>query len=251
MIDVVAGYAYGYDEKQIRPFLKSLRGSGYAGRIVLFANGGAVKEAQKWDVQILPCPPVWVKPHSARFICLKDLLSTLHCEGVLLADTRDVIFQADVSLDLPSEGLHVFEEADCMTIGTCPYNSDWIRLGYGNEVLQALSDFPISCVGTVCGDYVSVMTYLELLVKEIKQLQPRTQKPQDQAAHNYLVRNTLKPTIWHNEVGEVYTVGYLPRESVRVKGDMIMSASGWVPAVIHQWDRHQNLSALIEGLYGK
>jgi len=55
---------------------------------------------------------------------------------------------------------------------------------------------------------------------------------------------------WHNEVGEVYTVGYLPQESVRVKGDTILNASGWVPAVIHQWDRHQNLSALVERLYG-
>jgi len=43
MIDLVAGYARGYNAEQIRPFLKSLRETGYDGDVLLFADGTAAK----------------------------------------------------------------------------------------------------------------------------------------------------------------------------------------------------------------
>ena len=99
-----------------------------------------------------------------------------------------MIFQKNPADYLPSEGLNVYEEDQSMSLGTCPYNSLWVELGYGKEMLKELKDNFISCVGTTCGDRSSVLFYLGRLVEEIKQIQPRTSRPQDQGAHNYLIR---------------------------------------------------------------
>lgn len=248
MIDLIAGYAKGYSQSHVRPFFKSLYESGYTGRVLFFADGGAAKEAEKWDADVRPCPPLKVKVHSDRFLCLEEAISEINCEGVLLTDTRDVIFQKDPSIALPSKGLHVFEEDKSMTLGSCPYNSEWLRLGYGGNILRNLGHFPISCVGTTCGDLLSVHHYLDNLRREIERIQPKTHKPQDQAAHNYLIRKKLKATVWDNEEGEAYTVGYIPRGSVKMVDDKIVNRVGKVPTVIHQWDRHKNLKNFVEGI---
>lgn len=249
MIDLVVGYAKGYTASQIRPFLRSLRDSEYEGEVLLFVELGAVPEALKWGAEAALIPRSNMKVHSARFLCLQDVLQKRKFEGVLLADTRDIIFQKNIAASLPSDGLHAFQEDRSMTIGTCPYNSNWIQLGYGNEVLEAMKDFPISCVGTVCGDMLSVRNYLNLLCDEVKRIQPRTSHPQDQAAHNYIIHHKIKSFLWDNEGQEVYTVGYIPRETVRIQNNKIVNRLGYVPAVIHQYDRHSNLTALVEGKY--
>jgi len=245
MIDLVAGYARGYSADEIRPFLKSLRQTGYNGRILLFANDGAAKEAEKWDVDLRPITSPRIKVHSARFICLEEELQNIDCEGILLSDTRDVIFQKNPSEYLPSQGLFAYEEDQSMCIGTCPYNSLWIKLGYGEEVLEQMKTYPISCVGTTCGDRDSILFYLKQLRKEIEKIQPKTSHPQDQAAHNYLIRGDIEVQVQHNEEGEVYTVGYISRGSVKIKDNKIINQSGLVPTVIHQWDRHLNLKNLV------
>ena len=250
MIDVVAGYARGYNAEQIRPFLKSLRGTGYQGKILLFANGEAEEEAKKWEVDLHPCPKPGMKVHSARFLCLEEALKSIPFKGAFLSDTRDVIFQKNPAEFLPSKGLNVYEEDQCMSLGTCPYNSLWIKLGYGETTLDMLKDNFISCVGTFCGDRESILNYLDKLVTEIKKIQPRTNEPQDQGAHNYLIRGQVKSHVWNNEEGEVYTVGYIkPFGVVKVEDGKVINLSKDVPAVIHQWDRHPNLVSLVEERY--
>lgn len=245
MIDTVLGYARGYNADQIRPFLRSLLGTGFAGMILMVADGGAAEESRRLGARVYPTGMRRLKVHSDRFLRWEEVLRHTCCEGVLLADTRDVVFQKDPSAHLPSEGLHAFLEDESMTLGTCPYNSAWIRQGYGEEKLKELEDHPISCVGTSCGDWVSVLRYLEMMVEEVKRIQPRTSLPQDQAAHNFIIRQRLQARIWANEEGEVYTVGYCPREGVRVVDDQIVNQAGKVPTIVHQWDRHQNLTELV------
>jgi len=247
MIDLVIGAAIGYDRSQVRPFLKSLRLNGYEGRIVLFANGGGAEEAKDWNVEVLPCQTVNTVPHAERFYWIKDYLIGAQCDGVLCADVRDIFFQSDIS-DLPSEGVHAYEEDDCMTIKSCPYNSEWVNIGYGSDVLHQIGDRPISCVGTICGDHEAVLSHLIKLVDELKRLQPKTHKPQDQSCHNYIITRG-GVTVWNNEQGAIYTVGYIPYGTVATKGDFVINKAGNMPSVIHQWDRHPNLVELVERKY--
>jgi len=252
MIDLVAGYARGYNADEIRPFLKSLRKTGYNRKILLFADGEAAEEAKNWDVDLFEVPALKVKVHSDRFLCLERVLSDYPCEGIFLSDTRDVIFQKNPALNLPSDGLNVYEEDQSMSLGICPYNSKWIKLGYGEDVLKEMGAYPISCVGTTCGDRDSVLHYLKKLKEEIERIQPKTTHPQDQAAHNYLIRKDLADLqiasqlrVWNNEEGEIYTVGYIPRGTVQLRNNKIINKAGVAPTVIHQWDRHRNLENLV------
>jgi len=250
MIDCVLGAAIGYTAEQIRPFLKSLRMTGYHGRIVLFVNKGAAKEAEKWGVEVLACPKVTTLPHAERFLWMWDMIRDIGSSGILCVDTRDVVFQKNPN-ELPAEGFHAFLEDDSMTIGTCPYNSLWVRLGYGEVGLGRLKNFPISCVGSFCGDRTAVALHMHRLTKELRRLQPRTKEPQDQSCHNYILREAeFEGTIHNNENNDIYTVGYIPRETVVIDGSWIINKAGEVPIVIHQWDRHNNLSALVDELYG-
>jgi len=246
MIDLVTGYAYGYSAEQVRPFLKSLRLTGYEGRILLFANGDAAIEAKKWNVDLRPCPKPVYRICSDRFIRIAEALKDIPCEGILLSDTRDVVFQKNPATFLPSSGLNVYEEDHNMRIGTCNYNSKWILTGYGREVLKKLENAFISCAGVSCGDEKSMKIYLDRLCEEIRRIQPKSNLSLDQAAHNFLIRVELESKIWNNDNGEVYTVGYVKRNTVKIKGNKIINDNGEVPAVVHQWDRHNKLCNLIK-----
>jgi hypothetical protein len=255
MIDLVVGAAQGFNGRQIRPFLKSLRDNGYEGRVILFADKGAAREAAQWDVEVLPCPPVKVLPHAERFLWIHKKITNLDWDprGIFLADTRDIIFQGNAA-NLPSYGLHAFEEDPCMTIGSCPYNSEWMELGYGKPGLDATRDQSIICVGTICGDPLGVGRHLQRLCIDLEKLQPKTRKPQDQSCHNYIIRSTppTQKTVWANDNPWVYTVGYVGhpvRDTIRFNDEGIMNGNGLYPLVVHQWDRHPSLKEFVEERY--
>ena len=250
MIDLVTGYAQGYHASFVRPFLKTLRETGYTGHILLFADSGGAKEATRWDAEVLPCPSSQLPLCSARFLTFRDALRGRSYDGVLLTDTRDVIFQRNAADYLPDVGVNAFEEDDKMTIGSCPYNAKWIREGYGENALDSLRGVSIVCAGTVCGDFDSMMVYIGKMCKEIEHIQSSTSTPLDQAAHNVLVHGSADIVQWENERSEVFNVGYImPRETVCIVEDNIINKVGNIPAVIHQWDRHQNLTKLVERKY--
>jgi len=252
MIDCILGAAVGYTAEQIRPFLKSLSLSGYTGTCLVFCDGETAEEVFRWGFDPLqPGPSVTKHPHSNRFFWIRDNIPA-DCEGALCLDTRDTVFQMNPE-SLPTEGLQVFEEAEFMSIGSCPYNSKWIKVGYGDAVLQQIQSAAILCVGSFCGEREAVQQYLGLLCDEIQLLQPRTNEYQDQAAHNYLCwaapHGPPNWDSWRNEESPIYTVGYLQRGTVQIAHGNIVNRSGQVPAIIHQWDRHDNLKGLVHDRY--
>lgn len=246
MIDLVTGYAFEYTAEQVRPFLRSLRESGYTGEIFLFASGGAEEEAVSWGAHTVPVPAPILHLNADRFFHLREALNWIQFQGALICDTRDVVFQTDPTHRLPSSGLHAFTEDGGQRIGSCPYNSKWMTIGYGKEGLEEFHLNGIVCAGTTCGDRKSISTYLDLMCREIERIQPKVRPPLDQAAHNVIVRKLMAATVWENESAEVYTVGYIPRGTVRIVGNQIVNGEGRAPTIVHQWDRHQNLSKFVE-----
>lgn len=83
---------------------------------------------------------------------------------------RDVIFQSnpfDFTLANASSGAlstHVIfaAEDDWVSIGSEHWNSMWIRDCYGNDVLQQLKHYTISCAGTTIGPLPGV--YFDIAV---------------------------------------------------------------------------------------
>lgn len=249
MIDLVMGFADRYTAGQVRPFLKSLRESGYDGSIVLFATGSSVQEASRWGAEVRTPQRSPMPLCSARFFHYQKEVESRKHEGLLLIDVRDVLFQGNAS-KLPDYRIHAFEEDAGMTLGRCPYNSKWIRAAYGSAVLGAMSQLPIVCAGTTCGNYEDMVKYLHEMCQEIANIQPRMIDTIDQAVHNVVVGKDIGIRLWGNEYGPVYNVGYImPRETVEIRSGRIVNKAGKVPLVIHQWDRHKNLSALVEGMF--
>ena len=115
--------------------------------------------------------------------------------------------------------------------------------------LEDLKNRSIVCAGVTCGSVPEMAAYTDLMCSTLGGIP--SQFAHDQAVHNVLVYKCLAHVrVFANEESPVYTVGYLPRESVQVVDGLIHNKAGKVPAVVHQWDRHNNLVALVKERYG-
>jgi hypothetical protein len=172
---------------------------------------------------------------------------------VMLTDVRDVIFQADPFARETGPGLRAFLEDESMRIGNSQANIQWITELFGQEELERLGGFSISCSGTTIGDAESVRHYLRAFIEVAFSVRSTRLNGGDQGIHNYLVHGALKPstTLLRNGAAEVLTMGYLPREgefSMDAEG-RIVDASGQVFNVLHQYDRHPELAGKIVQRY--
>lgn len=223
----------GMSEEEMRPFRASAARH-MPGAEVIEVSGGepppVVGRVEKW----------------------KEVLDKLPDDGrVMLADGRDQVFQGDVFAELKAGFLHVFSEDSRITIGSCPYNGPWVKRRYGAEVLEKVRDLSILCVGTVVAD---VPLARDLVSRMCGEFAGHERFPgEEQAVFNVLVYLHLRNEMvwgWGNEGGPVYTVGYLPRESVEVIGGKVVNRAGKVPAAVHQWDRHENLKRWVAEVWG-
>lgn len=93
---------------------------------------------------------------------------------ILLMDARDTYFQTNPFTDLPrsppdatSGVLYFFgENAAATRLGKSRKNMQWLRKGYGEHILKALSDKPTICSGGTMGEQVALETYLRAMVNE-------------------------------------------------------------------------------------
>jgi hypothetical protein len=171
---------------------------------------------------------------------LKDSFSK-----VLLTDSRDVFIQKD-PFSLVHEKL--VSGVETTTIGTCSYNSSWIKEIYGDDVLNELSDKPIVCAGVTLGPTGEVEKYLMEMCSEMWKYLPqvKTSLGSDQAVHNYLIRhNKIVTDLVDNQSGFIATL-YLenPRNILADASNGSIMVHGKYPAIVHQYDRHPSLMAL-------
>lgn len=163
---------------------------------------------------------------------------------VMITDLRDVFFQRDPFAD-PVRDLEVYLEDASVSIGADDFNTRWIRDLFGAKELEALRGRPISCSGTVVGTREGMLAYLaEMAMQIVWRRQPIG--AHDQAVHNLLVHRGLLPSaaVIPNGRGRVLTMGKM--SSYRTGADgTIQNLDGSIPAVLHQWDRHEPLVARV------
>jgi hypothetical protein len=250
MTSVILTVVLHYEEAQFRPFAVSLARTGYQGKLVVFGNlpmGWECLKGLDIDRRPFTCPAdfhIGNVRHREYWLYLRDLAQVP--DQVILADARDVIWQTDPAKNMPSAGLHSFEEHRAMTIGSCPYNGPAIDGFFGPAAMRRLADKPIICAGMIAGGGNEVGHYAFRLWDRLFK-GPRSAHGvvlTDQA-HHEMSFYELEPTatIWHNELGPVYTVGYIPRESLTLDADGLLHNQAGIPCAIHQYDRHENLKA--------
>jgi len=238
---IILTTAFNYDPSKVKAFWNSLQDSGFSGTVAVMANDcGAARWLEERGAEILPDPKVKYPINSRRFMAYKERLRGVE-EPCIISDIRDVVFQKNPEEHMPLQGVNVFQEYEGMTIGDCPYNSKWMRQIFGEPCRWA--DKQIICAGVTSGILSEYCTRLwEAIIACPNYV------GLDQAAHNHLVYGGGVPSWIHaNEEGPVYTVGYLPRESVEVGDDgLVRNKAGEIPAIVHQYDRHENLKAGIK-----
>lgn len=243
--NVVLGMAFGYSWPQLRPFVKSLRKTGYKEDVVLFVKNMedryTIKKLYEHNVKVIavPTPPRDACIAMLRNYLYQEYLSKIKYNKVMITDVSDVIFQSNPFEEV-KEGIYFFLEDANITIGICPYNSAWIKEAYGNEYFELKKDKPISCAGTIIGTYDDVMDYLDMMTQEIDKFNPASNL--DQAAHNYIIwENYLDNfSVFPNDAGLVMTIGYMQIDSLEFENGLLKNKYGY-PAVIHQYNRQQDL----------
>lgn len=192
-----------------------------------------------------------------RYLLYDELLQQQgkNYEYVLLCDTRDVIFQHNPFDDFHSTALQAYAEDASMTIGTCDFNSAWVREYFGLDALQAIANKEILCSGVTLGTSAIVQQYVAMMRKylTLDTIKIPRSGGVDQGVHNYLIYNGLfQPCeVHHNEHARVITMSYMKPEHIRVNGfGNIVNADGSEPAIVHQYDRHPFLNELFIQRFG-
>ena len=203
--------------------------------------------AEQLGIEVVNARPYLTRgfhPVMARYMMYEDYLATFaqRFRKVLLTDLRDVVFQGDPF----AEPLHteVSFAAEDDTIGPCPWNSSWLRMAYGEAVLEELADRQISCSGTTIGEADGIVRYLRTMRTEIEtRPYDRTTFGVDQGIHNYIVWK-LRPAYGRLDIvnSVVKTLYYTSKDRVQVTDGRI-TVDGRAAPVIHKYDSHPDLLA--------
>jgi hypothetical protein len=237
-------------------FIHSLRRTGYAGEVVIFAScmsDETIAELQRQGVTVVRFHfrgkfinqrlarlwPLW-RWIFARNLSLATKEKLAHAvfhlfyrrhllylqylrehraqyDRVFLTDCRDVYFQSEPFAWNP-RGLHLFLEESRYRIKDSPHNSAWIRSQFGAEAFEQMKEEFISCAGTTFGDIHAVLEYLETMIRFTMKARSLQYPDGDQGIHNYLLRTKHLPgvTVHENRRGPVMTVGAVLPDVVRL-----------------------------------
>jgi hypothetical protein len=259
----VMGMAYNYDVRSVKPFVETLRLSGYKGNIIMGispepregledylqsrnvitkklkmvnCSNPIIKEksmnSHQSEVAMCADPHPDLKIRWGRFALFKDYL--LECEGctgpVLIADVRDMFFQRDpFGPEAPPiiKGIQVFEEHRLLR------TTNWL-VQWPVEQCKKMKIFdePMLCSGTTIGTRQGMLDYLTAMTLEMREW---TKNPDcccnqingdDQSIHNYL-----------------FYTGKLPHAVAIANRAGIVNTVGWQGGRI--WKRHQNDLAVL------
>ncbi len=110
-----------------------------------------------------------VPPAQLRYY-LYQIWASLYSEStnILLADARDVIFQANPFMYRRTEWKNAdliafLESHPNKVISRCPFNSGWIEQCYGKKALRTIGRNVVSCSGTTMGTRNGILVYVSLL----------------------------------------------------------------------------------------
>jgi hypothetical protein len=263
--DLVMGLATNYTTRELGPFVRSLRATGYDGDVVLwtldvdpataaFLHANRIMRENFWEGQFLPMTPTL-----SRFFCYYRFLHALDRAGrpyrrVFISDVRDVVFQANPFDTAMPKGLVAFLEEPSQTIGSCQYNARWIREAFGKTILKQIGGERISCCGTLLGSWQGILNYLLMMQLCTYEIAPHSRFifGIDQGIHNYLLcTGRLDRVAFDENAKHVWSLHYVPGTDIFVTPQQrIADGKGHVSAVVHQYDRHPILAKLVAEKFG-
>jgi hypothetical protein len=160
----VMAVAWGYPVTAYAAFLGSLRRTGYSGAILLFEPRPQKKQHEQppskevseivamhgASAQRVDFPrdiPLYV----GRFVVYARACREGGFLACMSADFRDVYFQENPFLRLPSPTPDLVLPLESKTIGKEPHNHLGVLKCYGADVVQAISNRTVACAGVLIG----------------------------------------------------------------------------------------------------
>jgi hypothetical protein len=263
MKNLIIGTIKNYNIHDLKPFVLTLKKTGYAGDTVFFYSNVKEKTLQ-WlhelgiqtvefgdkypylgeeyqdNTGVLPATcDRNIHVFSMRYIpyYLWLIKNKNKYQNIFFADTRDIIFQKDPFDFEMNNNIFYFCESENWPIKKSDFNAEEIRLAFGEDALNKIGDNLISNVGTVIGPSEKIFTHIEKMVGYI--MAGDGSILMDQGTHNYIVWNNMIPEtkVCKNGEGPVLTVGY-DLKIHHDKNGNIIDKNGLVPNLVHQYDRH-------------
>jgi hypothetical protein len=252
---MIMGLAIGYTKSQLEPFVCSLKKTNFSGKIVLFVSNLNIETEEflvNQGIELVSFETYRCMSFSidcARWFRYLEYL--IDCvkrnelpEAILFTDVGDVVFQGN-PLEGPIAKLEFYEEHDQPKIGSCAYNSLWMRRSFGKKILRELAPFTISCAGTVIASGVGAIEYLIEMQKLMLAIPVHVASSigADQAAHNFIVYRNIIPGAQVRSNGErVFTVSHLPAAKYGLTTNyMIATQDKTVCPIVHQYNHHREM----------
>lgn len=252
--DLVLGYATGYGVEHIEAFVRSLRAC-YDGPAALVVDPVPAVLAFLAEQRIEAIFPQdaggWTpQPVVRRFAAYADILAGRPGLGaVFLTDVRDVVFQASPFQTQVSR-LEVFVESETVVMVDHAFQIKHLRALLGRLLAQSLQDQRCICAGTIVGPAVDVLRLCRLILwlGAIPRSAIGGGFGVDQASLAVAVRYGLIDAQVEDNYRRVATLGHR-LDGTRVENGRIVNADGTVSPVVHQYDRHPELMALVRSLW--
>ncbi|MFT3733036.1 MAG: hypothetical protein QM780_16740 [Hyphomicrobium sp.] len=257
--NLILGIARNYSISDLRPFVRSAR-KFHDCRIVLVINNDP-ELSKELDREGIDCVVEDVvssvgRPHM-NFARVADYIAVLQAlsgqvERVFLADTRDVVFQADIFQALPDVPMVFFEEGKGFSLETAGWNGNAIRRTFGIPVYEQIKHHEVICSGTVMGQHGVTLMYCweKLLLGQMVRRRHHMRSGVDQATTNVLARVNLVPSsVVMPYDGAVATLSGRNTNFLSVKDGHMVTATGAIPAAIHQYDRNPSVRDFVYATY--
>jgi hypothetical protein len=257
--NLILGIGRNYSISDLRPFVRSAR-KFHDCRILLVVNNdpalGQELEAEGVDCLLEDASSRLGRPHM-NFARVTDYVAVLQAlsgqvERVFLADTRDVVFQADIFKALPDLPMIFFEEGKGFSLETAGWNGNAIRRTFGLPLYDQIKHHEVICSGTVLGRHGVTLMYCweKLLLGQMVRRRHHMRSGVDQATTNAIARAGLVPgAVVMPYDGAVATLSGHNTNFLSVKDGLLVTETGAIPAAVHQYDRNVAVRDFVYAAY--
>ena len=260
MKNLVMGVAKGYGWDILEPFVVSCKLNCPGAELILFVDdiSDFTRDRLIAAGVLLGTFPNDLKrgvPNNTRWKIFSDFLKAHGdaYEQIFITDTRDVIFQGDVFAAFRGYQNYLGCATEADVIGgnkAGNENYGWLVDCFGKAEADKLRNRKIICDGTIIGTSAEIKIFAEKMWQAVCAVESRVNfRIHDQAVANYLVYNNLLPIEHLIEVdvdGAIFTMGLA--NDFEVRNDKILRG-GKIPAVVHQYNRHESLIGLVDEIY--
>jgi len=278
MTDILIGAADRYDWPDVRPWVKSIKESGFTGDVWLICYRVTDLLKQKCEAHGVNLYEVAHTPygtaiehdvpgsptvaHNYRFYHAWELLTRLEIDYgvVIMTDTSDVVFQKNPSKFIQSQGALFSSQLLAGSEGIQYKNEEWgknnLIAGFGSlpYELENRGEWIIYNVGTLAGRRSCMLP----LFYEIFSMTEGRYYPSDQSSFNVLLNGTLRyqytrgthnTTPWAAQCGTVLdpTKSWLWEKLIEAQPQIInnkvLNGYNQEFCIVHQWNRVPELKA--------